>query len=108
MAIGVTHVHLPNAPGHVGGRPGDVETLLQAAPMDGVHVPDPDRHPGALVRGLVALGAKRHLHSAVPPPSLCTLTQEDLAVAGAHTTEGRRRAPLPALGPSELLEPREA
>src|SRR6266540_2003165 len=49
VAVGMAHVHLADAPRHVGRRPGDVETLLEAVPMDGVDVVHPDRHPGTLV-----------------------------------------------------------
>src|SRR5688572_6448686 len=49
VSVWVPHVHLANIPRHVGRRPGDLETLIKAALVDGVDVIHPDRHPHALV-----------------------------------------------------------
>src|SRR5262249_25508623 len=64
VAIGVAQVHLPDTPRLVGRRHGDLESLLQAIPVDRIDVVDPDRHPDAFVRpigltrrGQVALAA---------------------------------------------------
>src|SRR5688572_4464176 len=101
MTIRVTHVHLADAPWHVGRRPRDVETLLAAVPMDGVDIVHPDRHPDTLVGRLVAVGTEGHLHTTVATAALGALTQEDLAPAGANAPEGGRLAPVPSFLPPE-------
>jgi hypothetical protein len=68
VAIRVTHVHLADAPWHIGRRPGDVEILLQALPMDGVDIVHPDRHPDANVGGFVAVGTEVIFTPPLPRP----------------------------------------
>src|SRR2546425_12084069 len=99
VTIRVTHVHLADAPRHVGRRPGDVETLLQALPMNDVDIVHPDRHPDAPVGGLVAVGTEGHLHATVATTALGALAQEDFALTRANTPEGGRVSPIPALRP---------
>src|SRR4026208_110643 len=99
VTVRVPHVHLPGIPRHVGGRPGDVKTLLETALVDGVDVVHPDRHPHALVGGIVPFRPERPLESAPAPAALGVLAQEDLALARAHAPEVGRRAPLPRLPP---------
>src|SRR5262245_45615103 len=70
VPVRVANVHLANAPRHVGRRPRDVKTLLEAALVNGVNVVHPDRHPCALVRGIVAFRAERHLESTLAPTAL--------------------------------------
>src|SRR5947209_14736772 len=89
----MTHMHLAHVPWLVGGRPGDLEALLDAVAMDGVDVIDPDRHPHSLIAAAAALAV---------------LAQEDLGLARADPSERWRLAPIPSLLESELFEPGEA
>lgn len=57
----------------------DLKAFGDAALVDGVDVVDPDRHPGALVGGLVAVGAERPLVGAAAAAALAVAAQEDLA-----------------------------
>src|SRR5262245_23276752 len=107
MAVRVAQVHLADVPGHVGGRPGDLQTLLQAMAVHGVDVVHPERHPHTPVGRFALRRVERDLHGAPATAALPTLTQEDLATAGAHAAEGRRAAPVPELGPTEPREPLE-
>src|SRR5262249_37241791 len=104
----VPHVQLANIPRHVRRRPSDLKTLLKAALVDSINVLHPNRHPHALVGGIVAFGAKRHLEGALASTALGVLAQEDLAVARANAPNRGGTAPVPPLLPSELLEPSEA
>src|SRR5262249_37857189 len=70
VAVRMADVHLPHAPWLVGRRPGHLEALREAPLVDGVHVVHPDRHPDALVRGIVAVGSSRFRERAPPPASL--------------------------------------
>ena len=54
VTVGMPHMHLAHAPRHVGRRPCDFDSLLQAVAMDAVDIVDPDRHPHALVPRLIA------------------------------------------------------
>src|SRR6266851_3489283 len=76
--------------------------------IDVVNVIHPDRQPNTLVGRLIAIGTECHLHSAVTPAALGTLTEEDLALARANAPKGRRFAPVPTLRPTQLREPGEA
>src|SRR5262245_34983688 len=108
VAVRMADVHLPHAPWLVGRRPGHLEALREAPLVDGVHVVHPDRHPAALVRGIVAVGSSRFRERAPPPASLRVQAEEDLEPSGADAAESRRVAPVPPLLPAELLEPHEA
>src|SRR5262245_54230065 len=101
MAIGMAQVHLPDTPRHVGGRPGDVESLRLAMAVNGIDIVHPNRHPCALVGGWVALGAEGHLDAAIATATLRAQAQEDLALAGANSAERGRAPPVPALLPSK-------
>src|SRR5215813_11767925 len=101
------HVHLANIPLHICWRPRDVEPLVQATPIDGVHIVHPDRHPYTLVRTFVAGRTESHRASALAPTALSSLAKKDLAFTGADSSECRRRAPVPCFLPPELFEPGE-
>src|SRR5262249_58747952 len=85
---------------------GDLDPLLKAVRVAGVHVVPPDRHPAALVARLARPGRGRQVAPAAS--ALGALAEEDFARAGADGPEGGRGAPVPALPPAELLEPGEA
>src|SRR5215831_10111583 len=108
MTVGMPHVHFANVPGHVGRRPRHFQALLDAAPVYGVDIVYPDRHPHGLLGGLVRLRAERHRLAAAAAAALPALAEKDLALPGAHAAERRWRAPVPAFFPAELVEPREA
>src|SRR6185503_4448694 len=108
VAVGMTHMHLARAPGHVRRRPGDLDALLHAALVRGVDVLDPHRHPDALLERLVRPGAERHRQAGAPAAALPAFAEENLALVAADAAERRRRAPIPGLLPAELLEPLEA
>src|SRR5574338_16873 len=104
----MSHVHLANVPRHVGRRPRNLEALVQAPPVNPVHVIHPDRHPHGTFRGLIRAGAERRTQRAPAASALPVLAEEDLTGTGADTPKARRRAPVPGLLPPELLEPGEA
>src|SRR5688572_30304705 len=87
VPVRVPDVHLANVPGHVGWRPGDLQPFLEALPVDGVDIIDPDRHPHAVFRGVVAVGAERPLERALAPTALAVQAEEDLAVSRADASE---------------------
>src|SRR5262249_24726455 len=87
MPVRVPHVHLPNIPCHVGRRPSDLESLLNAALVDGVNIVYPDLHPYAFVGRFIAFRAERHLDRALPTTTLTVLAQKDLAIAGTDATK---------------------
>src|SRR5438132_8935638 len=101
VPVWVPHVHLANMPRHVGGRPGDFKTLLEAALVDGVHIVHPDGHPHALVGSVIPLRTERHLDSALAPATLGVLAQENLACAGADARKRGGTAPVPGFLPAE-------
>ena len=108
MTVGMSNVHLANAPWHVGGRPGNFEPLRNAMLMNGVHIFHEDRHPNTLVGSIVTVLAERHFYGAPAAASLTILTEEDLAVTGEDSAEARRIAPVPAFLPPEFFEPLKA
>ncbi len=108
VTIRMTHVHLPNAPRHVCGRPRHVETLLQTSAMDGVDIIHPYRHPDPLVAGFVAVGTEGRPTAAMASAALSPFAQEDLARAGANAAECGRTTPVPPLLPAEFFEPPKA
>lgn len=108
VAVGVPDMHLANLPRHVLGGPGHLHPLLQTVLVDGVDIVDPNRHPDPVVAFLVPVGTERERRRAASPAPLRVLAKEDLAVPRADAAEPGWISPLPALGPSELLEPLEA
>src|SRR4030095_14976334 len=71
MPVWVPHMHLANIPRHVGRRPSDLESVLNAAFVNGVNIADPNRHPHPLVGRFVAFRTERHLDRT---PATTTLT----------------------------------
>src|SRR5688572_17557761 len=107
MTIRMPHMHFANVPGHVGWRPGDVQTLVEATLVNDVHIFHPDGHPSSLVSRFVAIRTKRPAVRSLTSAALTALAQEDFAVPGAHASERGRAAPVPGFRPSELFKPRE-
>jgi hypothetical protein len=107
MAIGMPHMHFAYSPRHVGWRPCDIQTLIDASLVNGIDVVDPNRHPYTLVSTLIAVRAKRHPRVAFAAPALSSLTQEYFAMATADAAKRWRISPIPSLGPSQFLEPFE-
>ena len=58
MSIRMTHVHLSDTPGHIGGWPRNLETLLEAVLMNSVNIFHPDRHPDAPITLFLAMASK--------------------------------------------------
>jgi hypothetical protein len=108
MPIGMTHVHFAYSPRHVGWRPRDVQTLIDASLVDVIDIVDPDRHPYALVAALISVRAKRHPGFAFAAPTLSSLTEKYFAMATADATKRWRTSPIPSFRPSQLLKPIEA
>src|SRR5438874_12113753 len=101
------HVHFPHVPGHVRRPPGDLDALLHALFMDGVHVLDPPAHPAAFVLRLVLETRERACVLPLPASPLAAATHKDLARTGANGAESRRVAPTPQLLPAQFGEPRK-
>ena len=97
MAVRVPDVHLANIPGHVGWRPRDVETLFEAAPVDGVDVIDPDGPiPRSLVSRVVALWAETSGSRALLPRPPWAFSQRKIsALVAADPTKVGRKSPTP-------------
>src|SRR5438270_11997303 len=106
MSVRMPHVHLTYAPRLVGRRPGDLDSLLQAVPVDRVDVIDPDRHPHAFVRRPVH--AERGREIALAAAALAIEAEKNFALAGMDAAERRWVAPVPPLLPAEALEPGKA
>ena len=102
MPVRVTNVHLAQVPGHVSWWPRYFESLRETVLVNGVDIIHQDAQPHALVARLVV---KRRPGGTFAASALAVLAQEDLAIAGADSTEIRRIAPVPGFFPSELLEP---
>src|SRR6266567_3268766 len=82
VTVRVADVTLAHTPWFVGRGMGDVEAFIDAALVDVVDVVDPDRHPCALVRGFVAVGAERLLVGAFAAAALSVAAEEDLGAVG--------------------------
>src|SRR4051812_45824682 len=104
----MAQVHFARMPLVVGGRPGDVQALLQAVLVDRVDVVYPHRHPATLVRDLIVPGAEGLAVGAAAAAALRALAEKDFDLTGADGAEARRIAPLPGDFPAEFLEPVDA
>src|SRR5262249_23879562 len=108
VPIRMADVHLAYVPGHVGRRPGYLDSLSQTLLMDRVDVMHPPAHPAALVVGLVLPGLERGGVGSLAAAALSAVTPEEFAGARANGAEANRVAPAPELLPAELGEPGEA
>src|SRR5690349_2702911 len=77
VAVGVTDVEFAGTPWLVGRSMGDVEALGDTTLVQSVKVVDPDRHPGPLVRCLIALRTESQPVGTAAAPALAVTTQED-------------------------------
>lgn len=108
VPVRVTQVHLAYVPRHVSRRESDVQPSGHALFVDLLNIVHPDGHPRALVGRFLSLRSKRGSVCPSASTALASLTKKDLAFTGAHRSESRRRAPVPALFPTPLLEPGKA
>src|SRR5438128_5303751 len=70
VAIGMAYVHLTKAPRHVGGRPGDLEALVEIVAVGGVHVVHQEGQPRAAVHLVLAMRAEGRRVAALAPAAL--------------------------------------
>src|SRR5690348_14515738 len=103
----MAEVEFADAPGLVGGRPGDGQALLHGAGMDGVdflRTVDPPAHPGPAAPAVA--GRARRVG---PARALCVKAEEDLGLVRTDAAEADDRIavvlPEEARPPAELAEP---
>src|SRR5262245_9093431 len=100
MAIRMAEMHFAHVPRFVGRRHGDVEPGSDTNFMHLVHVVDPNRHPYAAVRRLVAFMGEGGSVGALAAPALRALAEKNAGFTGTDRAESRRIAPVPELLPA--------
>jgi len=105
VPVGMAQMHLADVPRHVGRRPGNVQSGIDAAAMNGVHAVDEDRHPHALVGLPVLPRVEGGSVCALAATALRALKEEDFESVGTDSAEARWIAPVPELALSPFLEP---
>lgn len=97
VSIRMTDMHLPDAPGLIGGWMRDFQFFGEASLMYLVDVIDPDRHPGALVCSLVGPWAGLDVLAAAPT-ALPGAAQEDVIAVAARSRHQTFSLDLPRPG----------
>ncbi len=101
-------MHFADVPRHVGWWPGDLDALLDAEPMHGIKIIDPDGHPHAFLGRFIGFRAESRPAAACAATALAILAEENLEMSRSDATECRGRTPVPCFFPTELFEPGEA